>query len=325
VTRAGSNEWSTDPAAVLSYSARMVLGATTSLAAGWRPGGFVVAAALVGVVGAAALRWRSLDARALGALAAPVGFVLSTALTRLEIVPAIPPDELRYSWTVAAYLVLFAVTVWRADAWSSSRVWTARAAAALATVAVLVGAVRLVGEVRGWSDMVSSARPRLEAVLVATELLGADALGPGRVLPLSYVPVTVEGYLDAVAAVGSPVEGMAARVVAEGRAADELFAAAVRSTPVGSDAAARCSAAAAELEAVPPGSSVVVATQQGVVPGDGLPGLLLARVGAEPVPVELPAGDVVRVELPPDREPARGAATAYRLSAGPGRVVSACP
>ena len=113
LTHRDSSSVSRDVGAVVSYSARMFLGGTTSLAAGWRPGGVVLAVGFVAVVAVAGLRWRSLDARSLGALAAGAAFIGSTALTRLTITPRIPPDELRYRWAVAAYLVLAVVVMWR--------------------------------------------------------------------------------------------------------------------------------------------------------------------------------------------------------------------
>ncbi|MDQ7993703.1 MAG: hypothetical protein REI45_13620, partial [Propionicimonas sp.] len=71
VTHRDANDISTDVGEIVSYSARMFLGATTSLAAGWQPGGVVLAVAFVVFVGLAGWRWRSLDARSLGALVAP--------------------------------------------------------------------------------------------------------------------------------------------------------------------------------------------------------------------------------------------------------------
>ena len=220
----GSSAWSTDLVEVLSYAGRMLLGATTSLVAGWELGGVLLAVALAGVVALGALRWRSLDARALAALAAPLGFALSTALTRLDIVPQIPPDELRYSWSIAAYLVVAVVVLWRPDEWVRSHRPVALGASALAAVVVVIGAVQLVDDMGEWADTVAAARPGLTAVLRATEAIGAERIDPERVLPLSYVPVTAGGYLDAVAAVGSPVDGAPARVASEnGLNADQLL------------------------------------------------------------------------------------------------------
>jgi hypothetical protein len=202
-----ANQMSTDVAAVLEYCARMFLGATTSLAAGSDVLGVLLAVLTVGFFVLAAWRWRSLDARTLGALAAPATFILFTAVTRLDIVPAIPPDELRYSWAVAAYLVLAAVVAARRtpmfDVTVPSGAWIA--AAAVALVVLGLGAVRLWDSMQDWNRQVAEARPGLSTVLFATEAIGADRIDPDVVIPLSYVPVTTGGYLSAAADVGSPI------------------------------------------------------------------------------------------------------------------------
>jgi hypothetical protein len=207
VANRGANEVSTDVSAVVSYSARMFLGATTSIAAGIGALGVVLAIAVVGFFVIAALRWRSLDARTLGALAAPATFIVFTAVTRLDIVPEIPPDELRYSWAVAAYLVLAVVLAARRRALFDVRVPTAAwwAASGVAALVLVVGAVRLVGDLDDWNTQVATARPGLSTVLFATEAVGAERIDPDVVIPLSYVPVTTGGYLAGVASVGSPI------------------------------------------------------------------------------------------------------------------------
>lgn len=202
-----ANQISTDVAAVLEYCARMFLGATTSLAAGSDVLGVLLAVLTVAFFALAAWRWRSLDARTLGALAAPATFILFTAVTRLDIVPAIPPDELRYSWAVAAYLVLAAVVAARRTPMFDVTVprGASIAAAAVAVVVLGLGAVRLWDSMQDWNRQVAEARPGLSTVLFATEAIGADRIDPDVVIPLSYVPVTTGGYLSAAADVGSPI------------------------------------------------------------------------------------------------------------------------
>ena len=149
----------------------MFLGATTSLAAGVDVLGVVLAVAVVAFFVVAGLRWRSLDARTLGALAAPATFIVFTAVTRLDIVPAIPPDELRYSWAVAAYLVLAAVVASRRralfDLDVATSVWVATLLGCAAVL--LLGAVRLWGSMEDWNVQVATARPGPSSVLFATE------------------------------------------------------------------------------------------------------------------------------------------------------------
>ncbi|MCZ7629564.1 MAG: hypothetical protein M5U19_11145 [Microthrixaceae bacterium] len=106
-----ANEISTDMAAVVPYALRMLLAGATAVAAGWKPLGVMLAAALVAGVVAVTIRRRSIDPRVAGALFAALAFATLTSLTRQDTVVPIPPDELRYGWTVGAYLVLAAVAL----------------------------------------------------------------------------------------------------------------------------------------------------------------------------------------------------------------------
>ena len=215
LTHRDSSSASTDLGAIVAYCGRMFLGGTTSLAAGWRPGGVVLAVLFVALLVVAGVRWRSLDARSLGALAAPAAFIVLTAVTRLTITPRIPPDELRYRWAIAAYLVMAVVVLWRP---ATDRPDPAEPPALVprparpvllgATFVVLaLGAVQLLDGMQDWTDLVSGAAPGLRSNLFAAEAVGAGRIDPDLVLPLSYVPVTAGGYLGAVADVGSPIEG----------------------------------------------------------------------------------------------------------------------
>lgn len=226
LTHRDSSSASTDVGAIVAYCGRMFLGGTTSLAAGWTPGGVILAGLFIALLVVAALRWRSLDARSLGALAAPAAFIVLTAVTRLAIVPRIPPDELRYRWAIAAYLVAAVVVIWRprtslgrtgitggpvgADEPPDTGVVALprpvlRTAGAVTAVVLALGAVQLLRGMQDWTDMVSGAAPGLRSNLFAVEAVGPDRIDPGLVLPLSYVPVTAGGYLGAVADVGSPI------------------------------------------------------------------------------------------------------------------------
>ncbi len=104
-----STEVTTNIPGALEYAARMVWGGTTALAAGWKPGGILLAVFLAGLFGTKFVVARRIDPRIAGALCAIGTFVIVTAFTRLENVPPIPPDELRYGWTVGA-LIVFALT-----------------------------------------------------------------------------------------------------------------------------------------------------------------------------------------------------------------------
>lgn len=315
----GSNEWSTDVGQVASYAWRMLLGGTTSLAAGWEAGGVVLAMAFLALLAMAALRWRTLDARALGALAAAVGFVASTAVTRLDIVPAIPPDEVRYSWTVAAYLVLVVVVVWRPGPDLALLRPLAGALAAACVVVLGIGAAELVRDVRDWADLVASDRPRLESVVLATELVGAERVDQRRVLPLSYVPVTAGGYLAAVAHVGSPVGGREPVVSGSDPGADALL---VEELPITATELRPDRCDAEERRPVGPDGSVEVAAGSTVAlwPSEGSPHLALAvsRFSAAPgaVALTVPVPGPVAVSFPDDAGSELAHGLPYRLLVG---------
>lgn len=328
----GSSAWSTDLGEVLSYAGRMLLGATTSLAAGWAPGGVALAVAMAAVVVVGALRWRSLDARALAALAAPIGFALSTALTRLDIVPAIPPDELRYSWSIAAYLVVAVVVLWRPDEWIRTHRPLALGVSGLAAVVVLIGAVQLVDDLDDWADTVAAARPGLTAVLLATESIGADRVDEQRVLPLSYVPVTAGDYLDAVEAVGSPVEDVAAATVAEnGLNADLLLVEqldlSLRPATSGCAVPGTSTIVGAEPVDLAAGSELRIRD----VPADA-PEPALSRFAAQdgavvlswPVPPAESGPEGLALDLPLDVEGSATAELPYRLVLPAGATVEQC-
>jgi len=80
----------------------------------------------------------------------------------------------------------------------------ARAAVGVCGALVLAGAVPLVRDSHAWVASVDDALPGLEAVTFATEAGGAN-VDPGRVIPLSFVPVQAGDYLAGVASVGSPL------------------------------------------------------------------------------------------------------------------------
>lgn len=80
------------------------LGGFGSLVGGNRWLGLVVAVAMALLIVAALVR-RTFDGRIAAALAAPLALAVLTAHLRIGVVPAIPPDELRYQWTIGAFFV----------------------------------------------------------------------------------------------------------------------------------------------------------------------------------------------------------------------------
>lgn len=316
-----ANQISTDVAAVLEYCARMFLGATTSLAAGSDVLGVLLAVLTVGFFVLAAWRWRSLDARTLGALAAPATFIVFTAITRLDIVPAIPPDELRYSWAVAAYLVLAAVVAARRtpmfDVTVPRGAWIA--AATVALVVLGLGAVRLWDSMQDWNRQVAEARPGLSTVLFATEAIGADRIDPDVVIPLSYVPVTTGGYLSAAADVGSPIaEATAAdlggaaynRQVADQLLVEQLG---IRLEPSGIDGCSGAQEMTPDQDGaytLQPGQRVFVADASGA----GSPVVRLARFAPIEDAIELGrVGETFDLALPSDDPSVARLPGLYRL------------
>lgn len=251
--RRGETEVTSNLLGAAEYALRMLWGGTTALAAGWRPGGFLLAIGIVGALGWLAYR-RHLSARCVGALCGLGFFVVSTSLTRLDHVPPIPPDELRYGWTVGALIVLAAIAL-KTPAGSSgqdhpegdherqnrggsrdsvdARPVTAvplpaiRVAGVLAAVVVALGAIQLLQSMDEWAYKVSEAAPGLRSVIYATEAVGAERIQGDLVLPLSYVPVTAGDYLAAVEDVGSTLEGSAATDIGGSEdsraAADEIL------------------------------------------------------------------------------------------------------
>lgn len=322
-----ANEVSTDFGQVIAYFLRMLWAGTTSIAAGWAPGGLLLAAALVALVVASVVAERRLDPRAASALAAAVVFAGLTALTRQDTVPPIAPDELRYGWTIGAYFVLAAVASaavlrTRIDALSTSL----KSVAVTASVAVLaIGAVVLVIDMDSWTDTVTEAAPGLRSNIYAAEAAGAKRLDPDAVIrPLSFVPVQAGAYLDGVADVGSPLAGAGKQQIGgradQRAAADELFFSAVplelSVEPV--PAAERECHGIAE---VPPGSRVLV--QSGVpdgaplaeAPSDGNSTLTVSRFGDEPVVVLDVTESVVAytLRLPEDAPVGTDVVVPYRL------------
>ena len=303
---------STDVPAVISYSARMFLGGTTSVAFGWRPGGVVLAIAFVALVAVAALRWRSLDARSLGALVAPATFIGFTALTRIDIVPRIPPDELRYGWTVGAYLLLAAVALWRptdADAAALRRVRTP--AVALAVVVLGLSVFQLQGGLTRWIDDVEGNTPGVRTNLFATEAVGADRVDGSIVMPLSFVPVTTGRYLAAVAELGSPIDGTPASEFG-GRsdqldAADRVLRESLTLERLADDTVDATTAGCADTLTTEPGTSFSIRA-------GSTDAVQVRRFGTTPVFV-IPPGTPGRYRLPADEPTGSGARAPYTVTA----------
>lgn len=330
----------TDPAKVGSYAARMLFGGLRSLAADWAPGGVVVGVVLVALV-AAAVRtggWR--QGRLWATLTVPAAFIALTSVTRVETVPAIPPDELRYAWTIGVALLFVGVaagTTLRSD--ERLRRWrigsgstVVRGAAALWVVAIAAGAVVLWGSMGDWSDMVSSSSPGIRSNLYAAEVIGPERADRAHVLPLSFEPVTTGAYLDAVAAVGSPMAGTTTdelggssllRSAADRQLVQQLPIVATPLAP-GDEPVAFDPPGCTDVEpdAVPPGSELRLRLAAGATPST----VRIARLAADDDAIELGTVDAsgLTITVPDDARGAGPSLLPYRVLVDPGVRVVTC-
>jgi hypothetical protein len=203
---------------VVSYAARMLLGGFASLVGGTRWLGVPLIVGF-GALIAASIMKGTFGARALASLAAPVAFAVLTAVSRIGVVPAIPPDELRYQWTIGAFLVVAAVELLRAPTadergrtadhgFEGSPLISIIGRLAIA-IAVLANGALLVDSIGDWTDSVEAAVPGVRDNLWVAEAAARDrTLDRDRQLPVSYVKVTTGQYADAVDELGSPLDGL---------------------------------------------------------------------------------------------------------------------
>lgn len=209
----GATTLSFDPTVVVPYAARMLLAGASSVAAGSRLLGAVLLVGLAAALAVGLARSREHAPRVVAVVAATGAFCLLTAMTRQDTVVPVPPDELRYAWTVGALLVLSALAVGvsiSATARASPPVGAAARAVAMVLVVVVLAldARSLLLGMRDWSDAVADAAPGLRTNIYAVEALGSGRVPAGAVIgPLSYVPVAAGEFLDGVGDVGSPLAG----------------------------------------------------------------------------------------------------------------------
>lgn len=325
----GANDVSTDVAAVVPYALRMLLAGSTAIAAGWKPLGVLVGIILFVSVVALTIRHRKLDPRVAAALSAALAFAGLTSLTRQETVVPIPPDELRYGWTIGTYLVLAAVALVPAGRDLLSTRWRRRtrlwvAAGMVAGVILIAGAVRLTDGMDDWANQVADAAPGLRSNIYAAEALGANRIPADTVIgPLSYVPVRAQEYLDAVDDVGSPLRGgniweIGGRPEQRTEADNLLFAHVGIAEPVRSDAEIPPDAVdtCAEYAEVPPGGRVLVVTYEGAST------LELGRFGDPAFVLDVPGGTST-LSFPEDAPVGTPAVVPYRVRSRQGALI--CP
>lgn len=200
-----SSPGSGGPREIASYSARMLFGGFTALGAGNRVAGALLAVGFGALVVAAAVRWRAVDGRVMASLVAPAAFCVVTAVSRIGVSPAIPPDENRYRWTVGAFLVLATVNLLR-DRVPPVRTTAVNLGYVVAAALVVAGATVLLDEMREWNSTVEDAAAGIRDNLWAAEQADrAGVLRRDRNLPLSIIQVNAGEYVDAAAALGSPL------------------------------------------------------------------------------------------------------------------------
>lgn len=206
-------------ASVARYAGRMLFSGTASLVGGNGIAGSALCVAILCMLVRAAVRGE-FTPRVAGALIAPVSFAVITAISRVGATPSVPPEELRYQWTVAAFVVLMIVNLLptRASELQTSpehtrtltgpSEWAARATFAVALLAVLVNGIQLLRDIRHWESDISrrvrGVRDNLWVVDFAAE---RDVVDRGRIIPVSYVPVRTGDYLDGIEDIGNPLEG----------------------------------------------------------------------------------------------------------------------
>lgn len=322
-----ANDISTDVTAVVPYASRMLLAGSTAIAAGWKPLGVLLSLILLISVVALTIRRRRLDARVAAALSAALAFAVLTSLTRQDTVVPIPPDELRYGWTIGAYLVLAAVALVPADRDPVSPNWRSAVAGAVAAAILIAGAARLADDMGDWADQVADAAPGLRSNIYAAEALGADRIPADTVIgPLSYVPVSAQDYLAAVADVGSPLQGsttsdIGGRPEQRTEADNLLFAHLGIAGPVtnGAEVPPDIAQGCTDSVEVLPGDQVVVMGAEGVGPAAILE---LGRFADPGFVLEVPNGTST-LSFPEDAPVGTDAVIPYRVSSRGGALI--CP
>lgn len=322
---------STDPSRVVPYAARMLLGGLRALGGGWTPAAVVVAVALVALTVLAVRAAGARQPRLWAAWSVPLAFVALTSVTRVDTIPAIPPDELRYAWTVGVGLLLVVVAAVAALRGAASPVPRSAvpAVGALWAVALLAGAVALWSSMQDWALMVESSSPGIRSNLYAAEAIGADRADGDHVLPLSFEPVTTADYLTAVAAVGSPLAGVRAdqmggsaalRADADRQLVTQLPIAltTLSTSPVGCDGPA-------EPDRLSPGRRFVVEPLDQSSDSGGID-IRIARLAGDAgaIPIGTVSGTGALLDLPEDATTADRPVLDYRLVSDTALRVRSC-
>jgi len=183
--------------AVLRYALHEIQATFAGFAGGSSGLGDVLLAGTVILFALAIVRWHSFNARAAAALAGFGAFALLTAYTRQGFVPPVVATTPRYLWLDSFFLVAALVEVMRP-------IRSIRYVAVVGAVLVIVGGVTLVGNLRSYHEQVVTGAHTTRTYLTAVEAI-PDRINRRRLLPVSYIPVSVGAYLTAVHHLGSPI------------------------------------------------------------------------------------------------------------------------
>jgi hypothetical protein len=188
--------------AVIRYALHEIQATFAGFAGGSNAVGYVLLIATAIVFVLSIVHWHTFNARAAAALAGLGAFALLTAYTRQGFVPPVVATTPRYLWLNSFFVVAALIEVIR-------RVAAVRTIATIGTIIVVVGAVTLVGNLRSYHAQVVTGAHTTRSYLTAVEAI-PNRINRRRLLPVSYIPVSVGAYLTAVRHLGSPIDTVSA-------------------------------------------------------------------------------------------------------------------
>ena len=189
--------------AVIRYALHEIQATFAAFAGGSNAIGYVLLIATAIVFLLSIVRWHTFNARAAAALAGLGAFVLLTAYTRQGFFPPVVATTPRYLWLNAFFVVAALIEVIR-------RAPAIRTIATIGAIIVVVGAITLVGNLRSYHAQVVAGAHTTRTYLTAVEAI-PNRVNRRRLLPVSYIPVSVGAYLTAVRHLGSPITSVSSR------------------------------------------------------------------------------------------------------------------
>ncbi len=209
---------------IAKYATQMLFGGIVALGGGSVPIGVLLIGVMVYLGFRAGFRTALRDARLASAISAPIAFALLTAYSRIGVVPAIPPDETRYRWAIAAWIVLVVIRLAHhisqrtMSEGASNTVRYPRMGRFIPSVIIALIAANAITLFHGFHAWVDRARITVQPISAALWGLEAawDAPAPNfdRTLPLSFVRITAGDYRDAQSMITSPMRARSLNTVA---------------------------------------------------------------------------------------------------------------